>query len=446
MNRTLVRMSVVVTTGLVAAGGLSACSSDSNSTGGGGTVSITVATGWGDTPAVANAFKGVVANFEKANPKIKVKLQTQGSNAYNQSINLRAGSSSPPDVFMLSTAGYGPGFYNLAKGGKLLALDSYASKNEWVSRFGDSALAPFKVDRKSGQLGSGSLYGLPQQNTMLGLYYNKSILTSLGVSTAPTSMADFEDTLAKAKAKGVIPLAATKDAFVHDQMMLWNAYETSADPITKWVYGQDGGTFASDANTKALDTLTRWQKQKYLQPGSQGVDYGTAVSTFTGGKALYFVAGPWLTGTVHDALGAKAGFMQMPSVSPTSPIGGGPSSPLVISSKTKHVAEDVRFLDFFNSEAQSNYLRAKGFGLPGTSLLPSTGGNPLDDEVAAILKKAESTGGVGVTPYINWASPEVNTDIYSGLEKVLGGQQSAADYLKQVQKDWVTAKSGRGKS
>ena len=441
MYRTWTRTSALVTIGLVAASAMTACSSDSDSSD--GTVTIKVATGWGDTPAVADAFKGVVDAFEDANPTIKVDLQTQGSNAYNQSINLRAGSSSPPDVFMLSTAGYGPGFYDLAKGGKLLALDAHAEENGWVDRFGESALAPFKVDRESGQLGSGSLYGLPQQNTMLGLYYNKAILTSLGVSSAPATMAEFEDTLAKAKAEGVIPLAATKDAFVHDQMILWNAYESSADPITEWVYGKDGATFDSDANKLALDTLTRWQDEEYLQPGAQGVDYGSAVSTFTGGKALYFVAGPWLTGTVNDALGDDAGFMQMPSVSPSSPVGGGPSSPLVISSKSKQVDAAVLFLDFFNSEAQSNFLRDNGFGLPGTSLLPSSGGNPLDNAVAAILKEAESPGGVGVTPYINWASPEVDAAIYSGLEKVLGGQESVEDYLGQVQGDWVTARDDR---
>ncbi|WP_460607047.1 ABC transporter substrate-binding protein [Jatrophihabitans fulvus] len=418
---------------------LAACGSDGGS---GGKTTLTVSTGWGDTPAVANAFKGVVANFEKANPDVSVKLQTQGSNAYNQSINLRAASSSPPDVFMLSTAGYGPGFYDLAKAGRLLALNSYAAEYKWQSRFGSSALAPFELDRTTGRLGSGALYGLPQQNTMIGVYYNKSLLSSVGVSSVPTTMAQFEQSLAKAKARGITPIAATKDAYVHDQMALWNAYETSAKPITDWVYGVDG-TFASSTNTQAMQTLKSWQDEKYLQSGSQGVDYGSAVSTFTGGKALYFVAGPWLTGTVTDALGAKAGFMQMPSVSAGSPVGGGPSSPLVVSAKTSHKDAAVKFLDFFNSAGQSNYLLSKGFGLPGTSLLPTSGGNALDTQIASLLKKAESPSGVGVTPYINWASPQVNTDIYSGLESVLGGQKSVADYLNGIQTQWQSAKSKR---
>lgn len=435
------------TTALAIAGAVTAavtgCSSAGSTAGGSGTVTITLTDGWGDTPAVAQAFAGVVANFEKAYPKIKVSLETQGSVAYNESINLRAASSNPPDVFMLSTAGYGPGFYTLAMAGDLEPLDSYAKSDDWAARFGASALQAFEVDRATGVAGSGTLYGLPEQNTMLGVFYNKSLLSSLGFSSPPATMAAFEQTLAAAKAKGIVAIAATKDAYVHDEMALWDADATSAASIDDWVYGVSG-TFAASSNTQALDTLTQWQKDGYLQAGSEGIAYATAVSTFTGGKALYFIAGPWLDGTISQALGAKGGFMQLPSVSAASPIGGGPSSPLVVSAKSKHIPQDIDFLNFFNSQAQSDYLLAHGFGLPGTSLLPSSGGNPLDAEVAAILGKAEAPGGVGVTPYINWASPTVNDDIGSGLESLIGGQQSVSGYEAKIQSDWASSKSQRG--
>jgi raffinose/stachyose/melibiose transport system substrate-binding protein len=403
---------------------------------------ITIADGWGDTAAVASAFKGVVTNFEKAYPNVKVNLETEGRNAYNESINLKAASSSPPDVFMLSTAGYGPGFYNLAMAGDLKPLNVYAKADHWISRFGQGSLQDFEVSRSKHQLGSGELYGLPEQNTMLGVFYNKSLLSSLGFKGVPTTISGFERTLAAAKAKGIIPIAATKDAYVHDEMALWDGYATSPTPIDNWVFGVSG-TFASSANAQALNTFVNWQNQGYLQSGSLGVAYGTAVSTFTGGQALYFVAGPWLDGAIYQALGAKAGVAKPPSVSKTSPIGGGPSSPLVISAKSKYITQDVEFLNFFNSRAQSNYLLAHGFGLPGTSRLHMTATNPLDKTMSAILLKAEAPHGVGVTPYINWASPTVNNDIYSGLESLIGGQESAAVYMKQIQSDWTTSKSQR---
>jgi len=406
-------------------------------------VTITIADGWGDTPSVAAAFAGVVHNFERKYPNVRVNLETEGSNAYNEAINLRAASNNPPDVFMLSTAGYGPGFYDLAKAGDLEPLDAYAKAYGWYKRFSPTALEVFRLNRKTGQWGSGALYGLPEQNTMIGVFYNKKILHAIGFSSPPTTFAQFETTLALAKEKGYTPIAATKDAYVHDEMGLWDAFSSSEQPINNWVYGKSG-TFASSANLRAVETLLTWQKDGYLQAGSEGLGYGNAVGALTGGSALYFFAGPWLDGAVQSSLGPDAGFMQLPSVSKRSPVGGGPSSPLVISSKSKHLAVDAAFLNFFNSTAESNYLVQHGWGPPGATVNPSVARTlPVTAEVLAILRRVEAPGGAGTTPYINWASPAVNNDIYSGLESVLANQMTPAQYLAQIQNDWVQFKAQR---
>jgi len=406
-------------------------------------VTITIADGWGDTPAVAAAFKGVVTNFEKAYPNVTVNLETEGSDDYNASINLRAASDDPPDVFMLSTAGYGPGFYDLAKAGDLEPLDSLADTYDWSTRYSTTALQVFRLNAKTGQWGTGSLYGLPEQNTMLGVFYNKKILKSLGWSTAPTTFAQFEQTLAAAKAKGITPIAATKDAYVHDEMALWDAFAPSASSVNNWVYGISG-TFANAANMRALQTLVAWQKAGYLQAGSEGVAYETAVDTLTGGHALYFVAGPWLDSSVESSLGNNGGFFQFPSVSKSSPLGGGPSSPLVISAKSKYLTVDAEFLNFFSSTATSTYLVKHGWGPTGAILGSAiSDGDPIDGTVLTLLNKVEASGGAGTTPYINWASPNINNDINSGLESLIGGQVSPQGYAASIQKDWVQFKAQR---
>src|SRR5690606_7569812 len=141
---------------------------------GGGGRTLTIAVGWSDVPAVAAAFRGVVDSFRQQHPDMTVELEEAGSTAYSESISLRAASASPPDVFMLSTAIYGPGFYNLVMGGHLEPLDQYAAERGWLERFGTAeALNPFRVDRETGIAGRGALYGLPQQRTLLGVYYNK---------------------------------------------------------------------------------------------------------------------------------------------------------------------------------------------------------------------------------------------------------------------------------
>jgi raffinose/stachyose/melibiose transport system substrate-binding protein len=404
---------------------------------------LTIAVGWSDVPAVAAAFRGVVENFRQANPDITVELEESGSTAYSESITLRAASANPPDAFMLSTAIYGPGFYNLVMGGHLEPLDAYATERGWIERFSSSeALNPFRADRQARVAGTGALYGLPQQRTLLGVYYNKRLLADLNLDV-PTTMAEFEASLQAAKDAGIVPMAATKDAYVHNHMILWIAHVSSAAQINDWIYGS-APTFAAGPNRDALARLLAWQSNGWLQEGSIGVSYADAVGTFTGGRALYFVAGPWLTGTVDGTLGADGGFMRMPGVNGESPIGGGPSSPLVISARSQHKAEAVEFLDFFNSQAQSDFLMAQGWGPPG-AVLATSAGNPLDVEIVRLLAEAQDSG-IGIVPYINWASPTVDTNIYSGLESLLSGQSSIDDYVNVIQSAWETSKSERSGS
>lgn len=403
---------------------------------------ITIADGWGDTPNVSKAFAAVVSAFEQKYG-VKVNLETEGSNAYNQSINLRASSNNPPDVFMLASAGYGPGFYTLARAGALAPLDGYAKKFGWTSRFNNTALSVFRFDRAKGQWGAGPLYGLPEQNTMLGVYYNKKLLAQAGFNAPPTTMAAFEKSLAAAKANGIIPLAATKDAYIHDEIALWDAFAPNAASVNNWVYGISG-TFSNPANMQALQTLTKWQSNGWLQSGSEGVSYESAVGALTSGKALYFIAGPWLAGAVQGSLGVNGGFFQLPSVSAKSPVGGGPSSPLVISAKSKHKDVGAEFLDFFNSTKESNFLVKAGWGPTGASVnIKTVRAAPLTKALLAILAKVEAPTGAGTTPYIDWSAPTIGTDIPAGLDDLIGGQQSPASFAASIQKDWVTFQQQR---
>jgi len=406
-------------------------------------VTITIADGWGDTPGVAAAFKGVVQNFEKKYPKVTINLETEGSNAYNESIDLKASSSSAPDVFMLASSGYGPGFYSLAKGGDLANLDSYATQYGWNTRFSSTSLGVFRFDRKTSTWGAGSLYGLPEQNTMIGVFYNKKLLNEIGYSSPPSTYAGFEATLAAAKAKGITPIAATSDAYIHIEMALWDAFAPSASSVNDWVYGESG-SFASPANLRAADTLVDWQNKGYLSAGSDGTAYETAVGDLTSGTALYFFAGPWLDGTVQQSLGASGGFFQLPSEYSTSPVGGGPSSPLVVSSKSKHLAVDAAFLNFFNSTEESNYLVQHGWGPPGATVQPSVAKTlPVTATVLNILKNVEAPKGVGTTPYINWAGPTIGNDIPADLESLIAEKISPQQYVDAIQSDWTQFKSQR---
>ena len=399
-------------------------------------VTITVADGWGTTGTGA-AFGQVIKNFEKKYPNVTVDRQTTDYNTYQQSINLKGASSNPPDVMMLETSGYGQGFYNFASAGLLLPLDDYATAYGWADRFGNDAnLNVFRFDPANhNQWGSGVLYGLPEQNAQIGVFYNKKLLGQAGVTTVPSTFEQFVHSLAAAKAKGITPIEESS-TFIHLEMALWDSFANSAERVNNWVYGASG-SFADPANLKAARTIRDWQAKGYFEDGAVGTSDSDAASAFLAGKALYYIEGSWMSGGVEGNLKENGGWFPFPSSSPKSPVGGGLTTPLVISAKTKHPGVAAAFLDYFTSQEASTYLFQNGWGLPGAQLPASLAADgSITAQIIKSLAAAEGPGGGGTTPFLDWANPQFTSTLPSELQKVAAGQQSPDAFVNGIQQTW----------
>jgi raffinose/stachyose/melibiose transport system substrate-binding protein len=400
-------------------------------------VTITVSDGWGTTGSGA-VFGQAVKNFEAKYPNVTVNRETTDYNSYLQSLNLKLNSPNPPDVMMLETSGYGQGFYSAISAGKLLALDSYAKAYGWAQRVGsDASLNVFRMDPNNRYLwGSGNLYGVPEQNSIIGVFYNKALLQKAGFSAPPTTYAAFVNTLQAAKAHGVTPIEESS-TYIHTEMALWDSFATSADEVNNWIYGVSG-TFASPENLKAAQAIQDWTKDGYFEKGAVGTSDNDAASAFLAGKAMYYIEGSWMSGGVEGSLKANAGWFAFPSASPNSPVGGGPTTPLVIPANSKHKDIAAAFLNFFLSQQQTDAMYQAGWGLPGAQISTSLTkpGSPTADIVAA-LAKAEGTGGGGTTPFIDWANPNLSTQLSGDLQSLAAGKQSAAAFTDKIQGEWT---------
>ena len=404
-------------------------------------VTITVADGWGKT-GTGETFGKVLDNFQKKYPNVTVTRETTDYDSYQQSINLRGSSPNPPDVMMLETSGYGQGFYQFVRSGLLLPLDDYAKAYGWTDRFGDKKnLDVFRMDHSNkDQWGSGTLYGVPEQNSMMTVFYNKKLLSQAGVNTPPATFADFEKSLAAAKAQGVVPIAQS-NSYIHLEMALWNSMVKSADDVNSWVFGKEGATFATDANTKAAQLIADWQRQGYFQDGVSGATYSDAAGTFLDGKALYYVEGSWMTGAAEGSLKDAAGAFMMPAAvaGQATPAAGGFSTPLAISSKTQHADVAAAFLDYFVSQENSDFLFSNGWGLPGGTVSATTArGTSLTNQVLSILTPVQATGGAGSTPFLDWATPSLTSELPAALQKMASGADSPVSFVQTVQGNWTT--------
>jgi raffinose/stachyose/melibiose transport system substrate-binding protein len=400
-------------------------------------VTITVSDGWG-TEGGGAVFAKVIKNFETKYPNITVNRETTDYSSYLQTVNLKLNSPNPPDVMMLETSGYGQGFYSAISANKLLPLDSYAKAYDWAGRVGsDASLNVFRMDPNQHYLwGSGNLYGVPEQNSIIGVFYNKSLLKKAGYDTPPTTFDNFVKTLQAAKAHGVTPIEESS-TFIHTQMALWDSFVTSADQVNNWIYGASG-TFASAGNLKAAQTIQDWNKAGYFQSGAVGTSDNDAAAAFLGGKAMYYIEGSWMSGGVEGSLKADGGWFPFPSASANSPVGGGPTTPLVIPANAKHKDVAAAFLNFFLSQEQTDFMFQQGWGLPGGQITQSLAktGTPTADIVAA-LAKSEGSGGGGTTPFIDWANPQFSTQLAPELQSLAAGRQSPTDFTNKIQGQWT---------
>ena len=89
----------------------------------------------------------------------------------------------------------------LVKGGLLRPLDPYAEAFDWADRYSKLLLDLNSFSSDGTQFGSGNLYGLSQMGEIVGVFYNREKVTE-----PPTTLDEFEQSLAEAKQAGDIPI------------------------------------------------------------------------------------------------------------------------------------------------------------------------------------------------------------------------------------------------
>ena len=140
------------------------------------------------------------------------------------------------------------------------------------------------------------------------------------------------------------------------------------------------------------------------------------------------------------------GAFQLPSASAgaKAPVGGGFSTPLVISARSTHADVAAAFLNYFVSAENSDYLFQNGWGLPGAAVSPSVANGPsLPNQVLAMVTAEEAPGGPGTTPFLDWATPTLTNELPPDLQSLAAGHTSPADFASQIEGDWTAFQQQR---
>jgi raffinose/stachyose/melibiose transport system substrate-binding protein len=297
--------------------------------------------------------------------------------------------------------------------------------------------------------GEGSLYAMGLNFSMTGVYYNKKLAAKIGMTSPPSTLAELDDAMAKAKRAGILPIqqfnggATGGLAFPLQDLM---ASYGPPGPINDWIFQKDGATIDTPANVKAAQHLQQWIKAGYFAKDVNAVEYAKMMSRFIGGQGLFMFDGDWESGNLDTKMAGNVGFFLMPPAEQ-----GGKqaamSAPLTfgISAKAKHADCAAFFLNWVatNQKARDIAVQVGGshpMGPADAQMPPVKQGSVTASTLDAGSKIGKDNGAMD---FIANATGAIYAKSWTPqLQKLVGGQQSPEALLKSVQSDYESQVKG----
>jgi multiple sugar transport system substrate-binding protein len=384
---------------------------------------------WSWTPSA----EAQVAAFEKAYPKVHVKLVNAGTNTteYTKLQNAVKAGSGAPDVAQVE-------YYAISQfalGKALVDLKQYG----FDSLKGDYTPGPWNAVNVGGQL-----VGLPQDSGPMALFYNKTVFDKYGLTVPKT----WDEYVADAKKLH----AADPTKYITSDSgdpgfatsMIWQAggrpFSASGSDVT--INLQDDGTkkWTSTWNQlvqgKLLSTIPGWSDDWFKALGN--------------GTIATLVTGAWMPGVLESSVKGASGQWRV-APTPTydgtatnSENGGGAQ---VVMKQSKNPALAAGFLKWLNNDPESIKVFLASGGFPSTTkdlnsseFLASApeyfGGQKINEVLVQGAKDVQT--GWQYLPYEVYAnsifgdtvgqSYSSNGDLNTGLQV---WQKSLADYGNQ---------------
>lgn len=398
----------------------------------------------GTDPVVLNAvfetgfdlpFK-LSEEFTKQFPNVTWKIsQDQFANLISTTPRLLAGDN-PPDLIRLPT------MVSLVKDDLLKNLDGYATAFGW-DKWPAAQLAQNRVG-SDGTRGAGSLYAAGLNYSLTGVFYNKELATQIGMTEPPSTVTEFDDLLAKAKAANLQPImqwnaAASGAGLAFPLQQLMAAYGETA-PINDWIFQKAGATIDTPTNLTAAQHLQQWIKAGYFPKDTNAIEYTDANARFGKGEGVFMFNGDWQNAVYDTDLPGNVGFFVFPSATDGGSVAA-MSAPLTygIAATAKNADCAADFLNWVatNDAARQVDVTVGGSNPGGPTDLaipPAATGSVTNETLAAGGDVAKSNGAMD---FIANATGNIFAQGWTPeLQKLVGDKQTPDGLLKAVQAEY----------
>ena len=138
-----------------------------------------------DDPGEHAVIPILIRDMHKLYPNLHVVNTSMSLAAQNDKLPLAfASGSSAPDVSQTNEGLQNQG--RLVTDKELLALEPYNNLYHWFPKVGALPLQYNSLPASGKTFGSGNVYGVPETGTMVGIFYNRAVLSSVGAQPPTT--------------------------------------------------------------------------------------------------------------------------------------------------------------------------------------------------------------------------------------------------------------------
>lgn len=359
--------------------------------------------------------------YEKAHPKVKIKLVPLENDAFKSKMTALVGTGKLPDLY--NTWGGGVLKQQVDAG---LTEDITDQVKDWIGDLVPASRKAYEFD--------GRTYAVPVDIGAVGFWYNKALFKKAKIDTPPTTWSGYLDTIRALKSAGITPIAlAGKEKW--PGMYYW-AY------LSMRVAGLEAmQKAATDADFTGEGFVTAGQHLKdlvALEPFQKGF-LGGAYSDPNGeaalmgnGKAAMELMGQWAPNTQKSegkGIGSDLGFFPFPAVDggkgkPTDVFGGGGGYAL----RKGGPKEALDFLKWFVGPESDSRLVREGGMIPVNTKARDALTDPNLKAVSDLLNAATA-----FQLYLDQAyPPAVGQEVNDSVAGLIAGSKSAQQVARSI--------------
>ncbi|EIJ48187.1 sugar ABC transporter periplasmic protein [Herbaspirillum sp. GW103] len=380
--------------------------------------------------AVTKTIDSMVADFEKANPDIKVKAIYAGT--YQESIvkalTAFKGGTPPTLAVLLSTD-----LFTLIDENAIVPIDSLAGSaddKKWIDGFYKGFMENSQTDGKT--------WGIPFQRSTIVMYYNKSLFKQAGLNPdkAPANwneMVEAAKKLTRRDANGNVTQWGVKIPSTGFGYWMFQAMTASNDAILM----NNVGTKTYFDKPGAVQALQHWvdltTRDKVMPAGS--IEWGTIPKDFLEQKAAMIWTTTGNLTNIRTNASFPFGVAMLPGIKhPGSPTGGGN---FYVFNKTSPAEQQaaMKFIRFATEPARAaQWSIATGYVAPRQDAWDTPEMKKyLQDVPAADVAREQMK--YGVAELSTHDNQRVTKALNDNLQAALSGTKTPEAALKDAQRE-----------